>query len=312
MPRGDWGVASQTLTIPPFGGTSTFPRFVIGPDVPAELVTYYAGLGRTIFFAVLKYFSSTFYFYEGMVYTPGGNFFIVEGHVLGGVPSGDSYVFFDGAISKTVYGIGTGTDVDFIQIGDDTTDVAIAIDAGTGQIFVGDTGAGGIFIEPGAGTVSISATGNWTFFDGTTTVSLPRGTWAAEAGQASSAAIGAETVLITLPSATYQNGRAYRFSFGGWATASVANIATFRIREGTTVAGTLQASPLDFVGVAGQAVPMESEIILRCTGTVTEQWVLTVAASAGTITQNGSATRPRWFRAEDVGENGDYSNYPSF
>jgi hypothetical protein len=283
----------------------------LGPDIPPELVTYYAGLGRTIVFAQLYEYTATFYFYEGMVTTPGGNKFLVQGHTLAGVPSGDSYVFFDGAISRTVYGIGTGADVDFIQIGDDTTDVAIAIDAGAGQLFIGDTGAGGIFIEPGTGTVSISiAGGDWTLYDGSTTVSLPRGFCTGAAGQSDSAAVGAEAVVLTADSFDFKAGRAYKFAYGGWVTASTANTTTFRIRK-DTVTGNTEVGTQNYSG-ATSARQMNAEVVLRCTADVTVTFVLTMEASTGTSTQNGSSTRPRFLEIVDVGEANAYADWPAF
>lgn len=42
----DWGVDSQTITAPPFAGPGD-PAISFGPDIPAEIIAYYAALNAT-------------------------------------------------------------------------------------------------------------------------------------------------------------------------------------------------------------------------------------------------------------------------
>lgn len=143
-------------------------------------------------------------------------------------------------------------------------------------------------------------------------VSYPRygNLWAAEASQADSSAIGAEAVLMNTPVATYFSERAYKFSYGGWVTASTTNTVTFRVRE-SNISGTIQINSNLFTGTTS-ARPMESQAILRCIATKELSWALTMEASTGTATQNGSSVRPRWFTIEDAGPADFYGNWPSF
>lgn len=48
----DWGVPGNNITQPPFAGPNE-PAIVIGPDVPAELVAYYAPGGREVTSAII-------------------------------------------------------------------------------------------------------------------------------------------------------------------------------------------------------------------------------------------------------------------
>lgn len=160
-----------------------------------------------------------------------------------------------------------------------------------------------VLIVPPAGLFIIGLPGG---------ISYPRygNFWAGEASQTDSSAIGAEAVLMNTPPVLYYEGRAYKFSYGGWVTASTTNTVTFRVRE-DTISGTIQINSNLFSGSTSTR-PMESRCILRCIGTRELSWALTMEASTGTAIQNGNATRPRWFTVEDVGPDDDYEDWPSF
>lgn len=127
-----------------------------------------------------------------------------------------------------------------------------------------------------------------------------------------SAAIGAETVILTLGSETYIPGRAYRIEVRGRVQGSVANTATFRVRFGTTVAGflfcTLGGVPVTTAG-ANTAAAVNLERYVQVDGgdpPITSAFVITMAANAGTATMLGAANEPFYVTIRDVGANTDF------
>lgn len=140
-----------------------------------------------------------------------------------------------------------------------------------------------------------------------------------EAGiNANSGAIGAETVVLTIPSATYKSGRAFEVKVGGRFQASVANTATFRLRFGTTTAGTLVAT---LGGVSAQTAGATtapnislSRYLIRDAGDpdLTTAMCVTMAASAGTATLLGAANEPSYVEINDVGFWSDFTTQGIF
>jgi hypothetical protein len=129
------------------------------------------------------------------------------------------------------------------------------------------------------------------------------------AATANTGAIGAETVTLTLPSQTYTDGRAYRFEVRQVVQGSAAgNQAIYRIRRGTTVAGTLisgtfsRRTELFFDDHSFNAV-----IKNNSGADITTQLVLTAQVTAGTITVFGGANLPRALRPSDCGTAADFA-----
>jgi hypothetical protein len=128
-----------------------------------------------------------------------------------------------------------------------------------------------------------------------------------------SGAIGAETVLLTIPSATYSAGRAYRMEVRGRLQASVANTGTIRARLGTTTGGTLFATlggvPVTVTG-ATSAAGFYFEVYFKVDESdpdVTSPMVITLSANTGTDTLLAGANEPSYVVTYDVG---DWSDYP--
>lgn len=135
---------------------------------------------------------------------------------------------------------------------------------------------------------------------------------------ANSGAIGAETVVLTLPSATYKSGRAFEVKVGGRFQASVANTATFRLRFGTTTAGSLVAL---LGGVSAQTAGATtapnislSRYLIRddADPDLTTAMCVTMAASAGTATLLGAANEPSYAEITDVGDWADFTTQGIF
>jgi len=142
-------------------------------------------------------------------------------------------------------------------------------------------------------------------------VSLARGFRGENSAAASSGAIGAEAIVLTLANQVFYQGRAYEILLGGRLAGSVANNGLFQIRL-TNLAGAI-------VGIFGQYpvpaaavnVPLSGRLVVaRNTGAgdLTQTLVLTLTASVGTCTHVGAATAPRYIEVRDIGAEGDYPN----
>jgi hypothetical protein len=116
--EGDWNASPLTISIPPFLGP-TDPGYIIGPDIPAELVAFFAAQTQTIINAIIRRFDGDFYFFEAMVLeAPGGDdYFVVEGHVLSGSVTVDSYTHFDTPTNLASYQIAVGDEIYQIRVG---------------------------------------------------------------------------------------------------------------------------------------------------------------------------------------------------
>jgi hypothetical protein len=122
---------------------------------------------------------------------------------------------------------------------------------------------------------------------------------------ANSAAVGAETVVLTITNCTFGAGRAFALSINSDMSSSVGNTGTYQIRKGT-VAGTVWAIPWQgpvAVGAANNDGVNKTVYVRRAahSGDLTTTVVLTLSASAGTVTAQGGATFVRYFQIEDVG-----------
>lgn len=133
-----------------------------------------------------------------------------------------------------------------------------------------------------------------------------------------SAAIAAETVVLTTASATYTAGRAYEVRIGGRVQASAANTSVFKLRFGTTTAGGLVAT---FGGVSAQAagataapnVSLDRYVIRDAAdGDLTTQFCVTLTATAGTSTLLGATNEPSYVELTDVGDFADFTSQGIF
>lgn len=80
----DWNVDPDTFTVPPFLGPGV-PGLIVGPDIPAELQTYYNGepVVSTVVFAIIQQGLGG-YFYDALVVRE-ADFIYTSGLVFGGV-----------------------------------------------------------------------------------------------------------------------------------------------------------------------------------------------------------------------------------
>lgn len=137
-------------------------------------------------------------------------------------------------------------------------------------------------------------------------ISLPWGVIARDESTGNSAAVGAEAVVLTIKNCLFRAGRAYAFSINSDVSSSVANIGTYQIRY-PNLAGTIIAIPWQgpaAVGAQNNDGVNKTIYAKRrlASGDLLSDVVLTLSATAGTITAQGGATFVRYFQIEDVGD----------
>lgn len=128
----------------------------------------------------------------------------------------------------------------------------------------------------------------------------------------SSAAISAESVILILSTETYFSGRAYRIEVRGRVQGSVANNAIFRLRYGSSTAGsliaTLGAVPITVAG-ATTAAAVNLDRYLQIDGAdpdLTSAFCITMASNTGTVTALAGSNEPFYVTIRDVGANTDF------
>lgn len=134
-------------------------------------------------------------------------------------------------------------------------------------------------------------------------ISMSRGIRGVISSTANSAAVSAETAVLTLGTFTFRDSRAYRIAIGGRVAGSVANGALFQVRRTSaagTVIGIIGAFP---VTGSGGARPAHGECyVSNSTGSdITDAVVLTLTASTGTCTHTAAANAKRYLEIRDAG-----------
>lgn len=124
----------------------------------------------------------------------------------------------------------------------------------------------------------------------------------------SSAAIGAEAVVLTGNPVLWINNRAYRVKIRSATTSSITNVVQYRIRQ-TNLTGTVLHLTQDLGNTTGFTM-YDEMVIVRTGGTdLLDNLVLTVSASTGTVTMTGGATFVRYLEVWELpGAPGDYPN----
>jgi hypothetical protein len=140
--------------------------------------------------------------------------------------------------------------------------------------------------------------------------SIPRGMRGSTSSNSDSAAIGAETAILTLSNQVFRDGRAYKLCYGEQMTASTStNVGTFQVRK-TNAAGTIWGQNGAFgPSSAAPNIHAQGEVyVARAVGAgdLTATVVLTLTASAGTVMQKGTTQSMRKFYAYDVGSTSDW------
>lgn len=287
----------RTLVVP-WGAAAGAARLVVGPDVPAELTAFYVAHGFDfVRYAIIWYLDSPNgeYFYECSpgfsTYDPLNGVY----HARGVRDENAVVIEFD-----LLDHFGAAAD------GEVRWD--IDTQRGTGAqtlVFIGSSGA-----RDGVRTGALSLEDNVDLqLDG---LSQGRGLRAVASATSNSSAIGTtETAILTVSSFTWQAQRAYRVSFGNKITCSAStNVGTFRLRKTNATGAVLGDAGAYGPSPAAPDVAASSHFYVRRTLTtdLTATVVLTLQASAGTVTQTAASTQPRFVIIEDVGDAGDWTH----
>ena len=291
----DWAIQGDQ-SVPafagPIGGGAAIPGWIWTTEIPADLAAAYTGFDALVAVELAWGLFDNVYDYRGVIGAGGGGSNVVTGTVN----VGSQVIEKSRSSSNQLRFMGR--------------DVSGALWADGPVLFGPFPGPAGI-----VSVVQCQGGFDFTVVDDITDmrhtgISLSRGDRAFIASQANSAAIGAEAAVLTTASFTPRDDRAYEFRFGGNVVTSAANTTTFQIRK-TNAAGAIVAAGIPFVVTAAQTNRREGVWIARNnTGADIASYAvcLTMAASAGTSTQNGAAQNPRWLVVRDIGDATQYPN----
>lgn len=138
-------------------------------------------------------------------------------------------------------------------------------------------------------------------YDGT---SLGRGIVASVSVQSGSAFVSAETVVLTVPSATYEANRAYRvYTHGGVGQSSAGGIGDLRLKKTNTGGQTLAEFYRFYCPTIGAVYPATGVAHFKTGNSeVTASLVLTLQCPVGTVQHFGTAGSARDVIIEDIGD----------
>jgi hypothetical protein len=278
----------RTLVLP-WGAAPGTSRIVLGPDVPAILSAYYlAQYGATIQAVILFYYGGTpdDYLYEAH-YTNDGNSEHARGWVIAGTVYELDFYANDGVVTRSLI-VG--------EHGSAPSPLPMTVSYERGA-----------YTRTGPMQSIFNLSDDFdVFIDGR---SQGRGLMARISSTAASAAIGAEAIVLTLPSITFHDGRAYEVYWSGQTQTSLANTTTYRVRK-TNLAGAIQNTHTWITNAAGNDLRAARFECRRATGAgdLALVLVLTLQASAGTCTMAAAATQVRYLEVRDVGSEADYPN----
>lgn len=131
---------------------------------------------------------------------------------------------------------------------------------------------------------------------------------------ASGAAVTAETVIATLPSASYAGSRAYRVRVeGGFTPSTTTSYADVRLKKLNTFGQTLgEFYRFPTCGVAATVTAMHGSRVFKVgNSSVTATLVVTMQTGAGTVATFATATSPFTVSVEDCGDSSFYPNAPT-
>lgn len=264
-------VTSVTL---PSGAGPNDPAIVLGDQIPANLVAYYAGFGGQVVIAAMIFrLSATEYDWIALV-DDGGLTSLAMGAANATGLDEITSMYRNGAVPTLVLGSGQNS--------------TVAVD--TGSLFSIRNGA--MFNIDG--------------------ITQGRGLVAQASAVASTGAIGAETVTLTSPAKTYTAGRCYEVRLLSNLAASVLNnqaILRLRIAGGGAIAAEERSGLLPAVGSFASETHA-AQFQVASTGSYT--WDETITATAGTVIDSANATgTARRFTIWDIGDVADFTNVRS-
>lgn len=305
--------SSATLRGALVAGGASPPDVVIGGTLPAALVAYYTGFGETALTGTVYFRAADAYEYEILVIPAGGGFAVLA---VGGKNSGGGVVetYRVGASSATQ---GLMTIGEHSAVGANTglvvNNVAQLVLNNTANLQLNDNvsmafGNNAALTYNSAAAINLNLAG----FGGDLLIdarSQPRGLSQRIDSTTATGALAAETVVLTLPSMTFKNGRAYRITFAWVSNQTAAGVVNVRARRGTTTAGAQRANWALPHNTTLSTTDQGYAYVKNSSGSdVTDQMVLTAAPGAGTVTVQGTPTTVQTFEVSDAGAAGDYAN----
>lgn len=281
----------RNLILPNNAGTND-PRLVLGPDIPAILVAYYAP--RTVVAAEIAYSDATHYQYTVWLYD---GTTATDLQATGWVSVAAVY---EGVFQQLVPTSNVPRTLGFGDFTHARTD-------GTTYFFAGASGGNFVPFSAGYSNVRIGNFVDLTI-DG---ISQPRGLVTQVSSTANTAAITAETVVLTTSNFDLIPGRAYQVEIEFEATPSVVNRIGTNIRLTNLAGASIMAFSNTLPALGGTTHISEHGYFIHPSGfgSVTINLVQTVVTTAGTVVENGSANTVRSLIVRDCGAAADFAGF---
>lgn len=267
----------QSLVLPGTAGPND-PALIIGPDIDATIQAYYTGLGFTVISNII---------------------FRVDATTAGYIAE----IGFSGAsiVAYGSYRSITGVQETMRHAGNfgllTPATVTLGHDPLLSPVWAATAWPNPLAEIPSGVTFTI---------DG---VNQGRGLRAQVDATANTAAIGAEAIAMTLPAMDFLDKRAYEVEAEMRIDSSAANIASMRIRKTNLAGASLIYEQYQRGGAWSTTEHFKGRIVRTAgsdlTGVVL---VLTLQASAGTVTGRGAADTVRWVEVRDIGLASQYPN----
>lgn len=267
-----WGPAPiVTLTIPEDAGPDD-PAIDIGDPsvIPQSLIDYYAALASTVVGAMILRQDSELYEWLALVLDPGGPSLTLGSSELG--------------VTNEMLSLFTSGGVPFLNL--------CSQGQGITQVLAG-------------GTLALEQDAEMSYAG----VSSPRGLVGYIDDPANSAAVAAQSLMLTIPAVTFEDGRAFEFTYGARWLGSVATTPVIRFQR-TNLAGAVilgdyshpaNTTPYTFTG---------GGIAVNNAGTITLPVALTMGATVGTCQMQSAVRNRRFIAVHDVGAASDYPGAP--
>lgn len=318
--RTDWGVPSSTLTLPPFAGDND-NAIVIGPDIPASLLSWFASSSFAAWVpvaAIIYRYDANNYAYDCLAVRTGVFSGIIRAQgvistqysyiyaytdlpfYVGGAPS---YSIANNSVPALILGVpGSFPNHSGIKINNGTSPALIEQHGEQFEINYYNTGYFRILRDVVERFRMDNTAANWKNIDpqynGT---SLPRGILGYAQSTSATGAIGTGGTVALSVVASVENARALKITVGGsYSTSLSTNKFEYHLdRGGVTFAGQPGFNPQ--VGT----VPIGftySHIVVNNSGALASQtFSVYVLCDAGTVNWLATAQLPRYILIEDIG-----------
>lgn len=287
----------RNLTLPNNAGP-TQPRLVLGPDIPAILVTFYAP--NTVTAVELAYSTATNYHYTAWMFVPATNQTLrAEGWVLGATVLESFAQYLDPTAG--------GGNQRQLFFGD-------AFGVLPNSIIYNFSGPSGGTLDPTAnpyGALNLDPVNPVDFtIDG---VSQGRGLVTRATQIVNSAPVGAELPMLATGSIRWRRARAYLVGHSVDVIGSIAsNYALYNLRRNNVLGALISQQGYDMSATVGfsQHVVSGTVVVNSTAADINDNIVMCMIGNAagGTCTEIGNALQVRQLNVWDIGYSADYPN----